>query len=58
VGHHAGLQLPGSGPNLFQCGTFNTISVNVTPSQLSDLPGNLNSRPADTHFDTGPGRVW
>src|SRR6185369_13931401 len=50
-----GFNFPGSGPNLFQCGTFSTIHLNVFLTQLQDLPGNQNSRPADTFFDTGAG---
>ncbi|HVS19637.1 MAG TPA: beta-propeller fold lactonase family protein [Planctomycetota bacterium] len=54
---------PGSGPVFAECGTFNTVSMNVVPGQVQDLAtpagagagGNLNTLPAASSFTTGEG---
>jgi DNA-binding beta-propeller fold protein YncE len=54
---------PGSGPASVPCGTFDTVSISVTPGQISDLAepqagassGNLNTLPAASLFTTGSG---
>ncbi len=46
---------PGNGPALQDCGTFNTVSVNILPLQFEDLAANQNSRAASTQFVTGEG---
>lgn len=54
---------PGSGPASVPCGTFDTVSIDVSPGQVSDLAeplapggsGNLNALPAASSFTTGAG---
>ncbi len=48
---------PGSGPALQQCGTFNTVTVDMVTQQFTDLAAvpNLNQLPASTMFTTGEG---
>jgi hypothetical protein len=54
---------PGSGPVWVPCGTFDTVSLDVLPAQVSDLAepvglatlGNLNTLPAASSFTTGAG---
>jgi lactonase family protein with 7-bladed beta-propeller len=49
------FNFPGSGPDLFQCGTFSTVTVAVVGGHLLDLRANPNSLPASTSFETGEG---
>jgi hypothetical protein len=46
---------PGEGPELFQCGVFNRITLAVNAGQLQDLRQNPNSQAAETFFETGEG---
>ena len=53
---------PGNGPAIAQCGTFNTVTVDVIALQLADLSvspangqPNRNQLPASTFFETGEG---
>lgn len=58
-----GFAFPGSGPASVPCGTFDTVSIDVSPGQVSDLAealppaslGNLNTLPAASLFTTGAG---
>jgi hypothetical protein len=62
-----GFQFPGQGPEFLTCGTFSTVSVAMRTNQIEDLtraddpnnPGqfvaNVNTRSADTFFETGEG---
>jgi hypothetical protein len=48
---------PGSGPASQQCGTFNTVTVDMVSQQFTDLAAvpNNNTLPASTFFTTGEG---
>ncbi len=46
---------PGNGPAFQSCGTFNTVTVVVTPGQAKDLRDNATTLPANTNFTTGEG---
>lgn len=50
-----GFAFPGTGPDQFQCGTFNRVDIDVTSQQFEDLTANLNVQTADTFFETGEG---
>ncbi len=49
------FNFPGSGPDLFQCGTFNRIQVDINPNQTQDMVLNLNQAAVQTEFFTGEG---
>jgi YVTN family beta-propeller protein len=49
------FNFPGSGPDLFACGTFNTVTVTFNHSQVLDLQTNPNTTPTQTSFATGEG---
>jgi hypothetical protein len=46
---------PGNGPASQDCGTFNTVNVDVIALQVVDLATNQNTRTANTMFVTGEG---
>lgn len=48
---------PGNGPATAECGTFNTVFIEVTPDTLTDLSlaKNTNVQSASTNFETGEG---
>ena len=51
------FNFPGSGPDLFNCGTYSTVTVAFNTDQVLDLVANANTSPAQTQFVTaeGPG---
>ncbi|MFT6109394.1 MAG: hypothetical protein ACJA2W_002316, partial [Planctomycetota bacterium] len=61
-----GFQFPGQGPEFLTCGTFSTVSVALATGQVEDMAlqedpttglliANVNTRSADTMFETGEG---
>ncbi len=49
------FHFPGQGPEGFECGNFNKVTVTVNPNQFRDLKGSINQFGASTHFFTGEG---
>ena len=49
------FNFPGEGPDAFQCGVFNRVTVAINPQQLKDLSANQNLLGGSTFFDTGEG---
>ena len=46
---------PGSGPDLFQCGTFNRVQVDINSNQIEDMVLNTNTNAIQSEFFTGEG---
>ncbi len=49
------FNFPGSGPDLFQCGTYNRVQVDINSDQTQDLVLNLNQSAVQSEFFTGEG---
>ncbi len=49
------FNFPGEGPDTFQCGVFNRVTVTVNPGQMKDLAANSNLLGGSSFFDTGEG---
>ncbi len=49
------FNFPGSGPNQFQCGTFNRVQVDLNADQTQDMVLNLNTATVQSEFFTGEG---
>ena len=49
------FNFPGEGPDAFQCGVFNRVTVTINPQQLKDLSANQNLLGGSSFFDTGEG---
>jgi hypothetical protein len=49
------FNFPGEGPDNFQCGVFNRVTITINPQQIKDLVANLNLLGGNSQFDTGEG---
>ena len=49
------FNFPGEGPDTFQCGVFNRVTVTINPQQMKDLVANQNLLGGNSFFDTGEG---
>jgi hypothetical protein len=49
------FNFPGEGPDAFQCGVFNRVTVTINPQQIKDLVANANLLGGNSFFDTGEG---
>ena len=49
------FDFPGSGPDLFQCGTFNRVQVDINGGQIEDMVLNTNTNAVQSEFFTGQG---
>jgi Lactonase, 7-bladed beta-propeller len=49
------FNFPGEGPDAFQCGVFNRVTVGINAQQISDLVANQNLLGGSTFFETGEG---
>jgi len=49
------FSFPGEGPDTFQCGVFNRVTLSINPRQIRDLVDNQNLLGGSSSFDTGEG---